>query len=85
VSLRFEFERVVGQGPCNRFRGGVVEGPGEALEIGPVAATRTACPDLALEERFIGALTDSARGARSADTLTIYDRDGAALMTLTGG
>lgn len=85
VSLRFEFERVTGQGPCNRFRGGFAEGPGDALEIGPVAATRMACPDLALEERFIGALTDSVRGARAGETLTIYDRDGAALMTLTGG
>lgn len=85
VSLRFEVERVVGQGPCNRFRGGFTEGPGDALEIGPVAATKAACPALAFEDSVIGALTDSMRGARSGETLTIYGRDGAALMTLTGG
>jgi heat shock protein HslJ len=85
VSLRFDGDRVEGRGPCNRFRGGYQEGPGAALRIGPVAASRAACPDLALEDRFFGALTDAARADLAPGVLTLSGADGAPLMTLTGG
>ncbi len=85
VTLSFEGDRATGRGPCNRYFGAWAEGPGDALAIGPVGATRMACPDLALEDRYIGALTDVARADRAENSLTLYGADGAALMVLTGG
>jgi len=45
VLVRFEAEgRVTGNGGCNRFFGSY-KVTGDALEFGPLGATRMACPD----------------------------------------
>lgn len=46
---------VFGQAPCNRFTA-LQSVPYPWIEIGPIAATKMACPDLAAEGDFFGAL-----------------------------
>ena len=43
-ALQFSADRLSGQAGCNRFSGGYSQS-GQTLTIGPVAATRMACPD----------------------------------------
>jgi heat shock protein HslJ len=47
-SLSFTADRVSGQAGCNRFSGGY-SAEGDRLTLGPVAATRMACPGPAME------------------------------------
>lgn len=73
--VRFEGEgRLTGHAGCNGFFG-TYRLDGDALEIGPLAATRKACPEPAMsnETLLLGAL-EAARG---------FERDGTRL-TLTG-
>jgi hypothetical protein len=58
IELRFEGERVTGSGGCNSFGADVLGGDRDGLEIGPVEATRRACPEPVLrrERRFLEAL-----------------------------
>jgi heat shock protein HslJ len=79
VSLNFTADRVSGEAPCNRYMGGYVQ-TGAALEIGPVAATRRACPHLAAEDRFFGALTDVASAEVAGEVLILRNAEGAELM-----
>ncbi len=81
VSLGFAGDRVTGEAPCNRYAGAYAQA-GAALEIGPVAATRRACPHLDVEARFLSGLTDVARGDVEGDVLILRDEAGAALMRL---
>ncbi len=46
---------VSGQAPCNRYSANQTA-PYPWLEIGPIAVTRMACPELALESRYLAAL-----------------------------
>jgi heat shock protein HslJ len=59
ITLIFEGERIVGSSGCNRYFSGVEAGkaPGE-LKIGPVGATRMACPEdqMAMEDRYLKGL-----------------------------
>lgn len=48
-------DKVVGSGPCNRFTSTNTT-PYPWIELGPIAATRSACPDLIAEQRFFEAL-----------------------------
>lgn len=47
--------QIAGQGPCNSFAG-TQTAPYPWIDIGPLRATRRACPDLALESRFFALL-----------------------------
>ena len=66
VSLTAEGE-VLGRGGCNGFRGSYSL-DGEALTLGPLAATRRACPppQMQQETRFLAAL-EATRGFRIED------------------
>jgi heat shock protein HslJ len=80
-TLRFEEGRLAGQGPCNRYAGAWrIEGG--ALSIGPLVATRMACPEPAMaQEARLLRLLDSARLERlTADRLEIIGADGARLV-----
>jgi heat shock protein HslJ len=48
---------VTGEGPCNRYSAAQTA-PYPWFAIGPIAATRRACPDLAFEAVFFEALTE---------------------------
>lgn len=50
--------RIVGSGPCNAYSAAQTA-PYPWIEIGPVVATRRACPDLEAEQRFFSALSAS--------------------------
>lgn len=47
--------RVTGAGPCNQFQA-EQSVPYPWFALGPIAATRRACPDLAAEQQFFDAL-----------------------------
>ncbi|SEA31339.1 META domain-containing protein [Rubrimonas cliftonensis] len=74
-------DRATGAGPCNSWFGGFRQN-GAQVEIGPIASTRRACPALAEEQAFLGALTDAASLAADGDALSFLDAGGARLMTL---
>ncbi len=80
--LGFEGDRASGVAPCNRFMGGFAQ-TGARVTIGPIASTRMACPELDLEQRYLGALTDAALAEISGDRLILRGADGVELMTLT--
>lgn len=49
--------RAEGNGPCNAWSASQTA-PYPWIELGPIAATRRACPELAFESRFFEALTN---------------------------
>lgn len=67
--------RLSGVGACNRLTGSYTAGQRQELRVGPVAATRMACPDSAREQEFIAAL----------ESATHYDMDGPMLLLLSDG
>lgn len=83
VTLAVADDRVRGAGPCNRYFGGFAQ-EGAVVAIGPVAATRRACPRLELEQRYFAALTEAASAEVAGHRLTLLDRNGAALMAFEG-
>jgi heat shock protein HslJ len=83
IFVRFESEgRLAGHGGCNRFMGSYALG-GDTIEIGPVAATRMACPEPAMEhERLLFDVLESARGfSRNRTELTLTDSQGHVIAT----
>lgn len=79
ISLTLTGERASGAGPCNTYFG-AWRGTAEGVSIGPVAATRRACPELPLEQSYFGGLTDAAEAVIDGATLTLRDAGGAVLM-----
>ncbi len=81
ATLRFEEARLAGQGPCNRYAG-AWRMEGGALRIGPLVATRMACPEPAMaQEVLLLRLLDTGRLERlTADRLEIIGTDGARLV-----
>ncbi|MEB2344639.1 MAG: META domain-containing protein [Deltaproteobacteria bacterium] len=63
IELRFEGAKVAGSGGCNTFQAEVISGERDAVELGPLATTRRACPApvLAREQRFFAALERATR------------------------
>lgn len=82
--LRFGAEGgLTGSGGCNRFTGAyAIEG--EGLTIGPLAATRMACPEPAMTvEGQLFAALGAVRGfARDRTELVLSDEAGAPLVVL---
>lgn len=79
-------DRVAGRGGCNRYFAGITEGgpPGE-VSIGPVGATRMACPEevMEVESRYLGALESVVRYGFLAGKLALtYGEDDAAGVLL---
>lgn len=72
-----------GSGGCNNFSGGY-ESAGERLTISPLAATRMACPEPAMQDEgaFFAALTGTAAFLREGTRLTLLDGEGDVLARL---
>lgn len=70
--------RLTGSGGCNRLAGSYVA-EGGALTVGPVAATRMACPEPAMsaEAALLRALSDARGFVRDGASLTLAGEDGA--------
>ena len=75
ITLAAENGQISGVGACNRLSGTYQSDEKRSLKIGPLAATRMACPDLKREQAFIEAL----------ESATHYDMDGPMLLILSDG
>lgn len=76
VTLRFPEEgRIEGQAPCNRFSGRQSV-PYPWFKAEQIAVTRRACPALAVENAFIGALAAMTLAEVSGDTLILSNDAG---------
>ena len=54
VTLEIEDTRVSGQGPCNRYFGSITHSDtgSNSIQVGPLASTKMACPNLSAEHRY---------------------------------
>jgi len=77
--------KVTGHGGCNRFFGDY-ELTGEALKIGPLGATRMACPEPAMsfEISFLEAIQTAVAAASTADHLALKNDKGDIVVRLVG-
>lgn len=80
ITIRFpEQGRVTGEAPCNSYFADQFA-PLPWIDLGPVGATRRACPALDLETRYFGLLDRMALVETLGETLLMTADDG---MTLT--
>jgi heat shock protein HslJ len=75
VTFVREGSAVGGFAGCNRFSGRFEHAAGRRLRLSPLAVTRMACPDMALEDAFLRALAE----------VEAYRLDGAALELRRAG
>lgn len=75
LTLLTQENRVAGVAACNRIAGTYRAGEKNALDIGPLATTRMACPDPKREQAFVEAL----------EATTHYEMDGPMLLLLCNG
>ncbi|MBF9237672.1 META domain-containing protein [Hymenobacter sp. BT683] len=67
--------RVEGRAGCNRFSGPYTAPAVGQLRLGPLATTRSACPDLAAEGNFLQALNKVQHYRISGNALSLYSAD----------
>lgn len=72
-------DRVTGTGPCNHFQA-EQRAPYPWIEIGPLRATRRACPDLAFEHGYFGALSKVSLAEIQGPTLVLTDETRALVL-----
>ena len=66
--------RVSGTAPCNTYSASQ-SAPYPWFEIGPIAVTRRACPDLAAETAFLGALAAMTLAEVTGNTLILSNTE----------
>ena len=64
-----------GEAPCNNWSA-AQSAPYPWLELGPIAATRRACPELPVEQQFFGALADMTLAEVQGPVLILSNEDG---------
>ncbi|SFQ53972.1 META domain-containing protein [Hymenobacter arizonensis] len=67
--------RVEGRAGCNKFSGPYTAPAVGQLRLGPLATTRSACPDLAAEGNFLQALNQAQNYRISGNILSLYSDD----------
>src|SRR5262245_45245506 len=79
VTLQFAADRISGRSGCNRYAGPIRVVDGK-LDIGPLVATRMACPppQMAMETAFLAALTRAERFSRDNSALVLHSAGGTA-------
>ena len=70
--------RVEGQAPCNRYNAAQTA-PYPWFELGPIASTRMACPELQKEAAFFAALGSMTISEVSGDVLILSNEAGESL------
>ena len=76
ASMSFPEEgQATGEAPCNRWSA-AQSAPYPWLELGPIAATRRACPALEDERRFFEALAEMTLVEVQGDVLILSNDDG---------
>jgi heat shock protein HslJ len=78
VTVAFLDGTVSGQAPCNQFSAPYTL-DGTTLSVGPIATTRMACPDLALEQDYLTTLAAARAWAIDAGDLVLLDAQGGEL------
>jgi len=76
--------RIAGAAPCNQYTGANTV-PYPWFQAEQVAVTRRACPDMAAEATFLGALSDMTQSEVFDDTLVLRSDTGRALVFTSGG
>ena len=78
ISLALEDDKVAGFAGCNRYFASVAETEPGSITVGPVGATRMACPDslMALEGRYLDLLGKVDKFSFMAGRLALSWRDG---------
>lgn len=71
--------RISGRAPCNSF-GGAVETNGAQFRVGPIRATRMACPDLRAEQAFFSALAEMTTLRTDGSALTLSNDAGRSMV-----
>ncbi|MEZ5799138.1 MAG: META domain-containing protein [Paracoccaceae bacterium] len=81
-----EIGRMAGRAPCNRFSASLWSAY-PWFQPGPIAATRSACPDLAEESRFLEALGRMTLAEADGDILILTgdSRDSMVFTRLVSG
>jgi heat shock protein HslJ len=74
--------QVAGQAPCNRYNA-TQTAPYPWFDIGPIAATRMACPDLSEEHQFLQALQAMTLSEVLDTTLVLSDETGREMVFST--
>ena len=67
--------KVMGHSPCNSYSSNQTV-PLPWFKLGPIMATKMACPDLAAETRFFTALEAMSLAETLGDTLILSNEDG---------
>lgn len=82
ITAQFDGERISGNSGVNSYSGTYEIGPGDAFSVGPIAGTRMAGPEPAMQaEGAFLTLLGQARSARvAAGQLTLRDANGADLL-----
>lgn len=76
ASIRFpEPGQITGTGPCNTFNA-AQRVPYPWFELGPIASTRRACPNLGAETAYFAALTEMRFAEVFDDTLLLSNEAG---------
>lgn len=78
ITLTLEEDKVAGFAGCNRYFASVAETEPGSITVGPVGATRMACPDslMALEGRYLDLLGKVGKFSFLAGRLALSWRDG---------
>ena len=87
--LQFHEDGQLAGRACNNYRGGYERDDGGLRLVGPIAATRMACPEpdgiMAQEAAYFAALERVASYQIDGDRLTLKDADGATLARFEAG
>lgn len=69
--------RFNGRGGCNQYNGGFeFDAESGEIELSQVAATKMACPDMDLENRYFSMLNEVERMEQSSQLLKLYNDSG---------
>ncbi len=71
--------QISGTGPCNSYRA-TQSAPYPWVDIGPIAATRRACPDLDTEQQFFETLSQMTNVEVLGDVLILRNDAGAEMV-----
>ncbi|MGC1495846.1 MAG: META domain-containing protein [Sulfitobacter sp.] len=74
-----EAGRIAGNAPCNSYNATMTV-PYPWFEVGPIAATKRACPDLAAEAAFFAALDTATLSEVQGNFLILSNTDGLSMV-----
>ena len=76
--------RLAGRAPCNAYSGAQTA-PYPWFEVGPIASTKVACPDLAFEQSYFAALSAMTLSEVSGDILVLSTPEGREMVFKADG